>query len=130
MTKLEAPKILKNFKPSGTKGIVQTTVVYIGVDKIFNFLDNLEGGMIKKIGVNVPIIGRLSLLDGIEYLVVAGGAKLNMDTVIAFVATKFFNAGINYASSLGISAPQISSNSGSTQISPAVVTTGIGAPIG
>jgi|SRR5579872_4096488 len=129
MTKLEAPKFLRSFKPSGTKGIVQTSVVYIGVDKIFNFLDNLEGGMVKKIGVPVPIIGRLSLLDGLEYLVVAGGAKLNMDTVIAFAVTKFFNAGINYASQI-LGGNQVTAGSGSTQISPAVVTTGTGAPIG
>ena len=130
MAKLEAPKILRNFKPSGTKGIVQTSVVYIGVDKIFTFLDNLEGGMVQKIGVPVPIIGRLSLLDGIEYLVVAGGAKLNMDTVIAFAVTKFFNAGVNYASALHLGTSQVTSGSGSTQISPAVVTTGSGAAIG
>lgn len=130
MAKLEAPKVLRNFKPSGTKGIVQTSVVYIGVDKIFTFLDGLAGSPIQKIGISVPVIGRLSVLDGIEYMVVAGGAKLNMDTVIAFAVTKFFNAGVNLASGILGGGSQVTSGNGSTSISPAVVTTGTGAPIG
>lgn len=126
--KLQAPKVLQHLKPSGTKGVVQTSIVYIGLDKVLSFVDGLEGGMVQKIGVPVPIIGRLSLLDAIEYMIIAGGAKFNVDTLIAFAATKFFNAGTNLAAPF--LPKQVSSGSGSTQISPAIVTVGGGAPIG
>ena len=92
---VKAPKVLQHFKPTSTKGVVQTSVVYIGIDKIFTFLDNLEGGMIQKVGINVPLLQRVSVLDALEYLTVAGGAKLNMDAVIGFFVTKFLNYGVN-----------------------------------
>ena len=119
--------VSKHLKPSSTKGLVQTSVVFIGADKILTFIDNLAGGPTQKIGVAVPLIGRISVLDGIEYLIVAGGAKFKMDAVIGWVVTKFFNAGARSIPFLG---SQISSGSGSTQVSPAVVTTGPGAQIG
>ena len=124
---VKVPKALNAFKPSGTKGVIQTSVVYIGIDKIFTFLDNLEGGMIQKVGINVPILQRISVLDALEYLTVSGGAKMNMDAVIGFFVTKFLNYGVNVLPF----GPKSTTTAASTSaaIAPTVQITTAGAPI-
>ena len=76
------------------KGVVGTTMVYIGVDKVFNFVDDIVGSPLLKIGVNVPLMGRISVMDVITYMAVAQGFKFRTYTVIAFFANKFLNQGI------------------------------------
>lgn len=124
---VKAPKVLQHFKPTSTKGVVQTSVVYIGIDKIFTFLDNLEGGMIQKVGINIPILQRVSVLDALEYLTVAGGAKLNMDAVIGFFVTKFLNYGVNVLP-FGPRGTSTAANASAT-VAPTVQVTTAGAPI-
>jgi hypothetical protein len=128
MTKLQIPKIITKHFPAPTKGIVKTSVIYIGTDKVTNFIDGLAGAPLNKIGMNLPLIGRLDAQDVVTYLIVAGGAKLSMDLIVAFFVTKLLNQGS------GLQLPflknQLTSGSGGTNISPAVVTTGPGAAIG
>ena len=129
MTSLEAPKFIQKQIPK-VNGIVQTSIVYIGTDKVFTFADNMIGSPFQKIGVPVPVIGRISALDAVEGLTIlaAAGRKHWVNVLIGFAVTKFFNAGVNLAS--GIVGNQVSAGNGTTQVSPAVVTTGVGAPLG
>ena len=128
MTSLEPPKFISKNIPK-VSGVVQTSIAFIGTDKVFTFFDGLAGSPLQKIGVPIPLIGRISALDGFEIITImaAAGKKHWPNVAIGWVVTKFFNAGV---AGLPFIKSQVSTGSGSTQVSPAVVTTGQGAPVG
>ena len=132
MQKLQLKSLEKAFRPSSTKGIVQTSVVYIGVDKIYAFVDGLIGNRISSIGIGLPVLGSFTLRDFLEYITVARGVRFDINTIIGLLVTKFLNQGFSIAGIPGgtTSTPQITTGGGGTTVSPAVVTTGPGMPIG
>lgn len=113
-TRLALPSIIgKHFTVAGTKGVIKTSIVYIGTDRVFGFLDSIFGSPLNRLGVNLPLIGRLDLQDVITYMAVAQGFKFKTDTVIAFFVNKFLGQGTaNIGSIRGIVSPIISQPGG------------------
>lgn len=111
--KLSAPAIIQKHIPKPTKGVLPTSMVYIGVDTVFTFTDNVFGSPLQKLGANLPILGRLSIKDVLTYMSVARGFKFNTDTLIAFFINKFLSQGISSTSQIrGIISPIVSQPGG------------------
>lgn len=109
MSKLQVPNLIRKHFPAPTKGVIKTSVIYIGTDRVTNFLDSLVGSPLTRIGFDLPFIGRFDFQDVITYMIVAGGLKINTDTIIAFFVNKFLGVGTaNVGSIRGIVSPILS----------------------
>lgn len=70
-------------------GILAQSAKGIGTNRLMRFVDNtIVAGRVSSIGIPVPLIGRIDLIDGLNYLVMAGGLKLNKKGIISVVAAK------------------------------------------
>ena len=76
----------------------------IGAYRVGRFLDGLIGNRIQSIGVSLPFIGRLSVLDALMILSFKGAFKKNSMVVAAFAGDKVFNVGTSLIPGIGNSA--------------------------
>lgn len=130
MKALQVPKIIKDNVPAVTKGVIPTTMVYVGVDTVFTFIDNIVGSPLQRIGATVPLLGRFSVKDVITYMTVARGFRFNTDTAIAFFANKFLGAGQASTSQIrGIVQPIVSQPAASSGSSGVAASVTQGAPL-
>ena len=130
MVQLQVPKLIQKHVPKPTKGVIPTTMVYIGVDTVFSFIDNIVGSPLQKIGANLPFVGRFSAKDVITYMAVAQGARFNTDTVIAFFANKLLGQGISSTNQIrGIVSPIVSQPAATSGGSGVAATVTQGAPL-
>jgi len=75
----------------------------IGAYKVGRFFDGLIGNRIQAIGVSLPVIGRLSVLDALMILSFKGAFKKNSMVAAAFAGDKVFNVGTSLIPGLGMS---------------------------
>jgi len=76
----------------------------IGAYKVGRFLDGLIGNRIQAIGVSLPLVGRLSVLDAIMILSFKGAFRKNSMVAAAFAGDKVFNVGTSLIPGFGNSA--------------------------
>ena len=81
----------------------------IGAYKVGRFLDGLIGNRIQSIGINLPFIGRLSVLDALMILSFKGAFRKNSLVAAAVAGDKIFNLGTDFLGFGTNSAPQESS---------------------
>lgn len=82
-----------------SRGMVQTAVTGIGFDQVLKVVDGFVGSPMQKFGVSVPIVGRLSLVDFVNYMVHNGGkimpSKSATKGITAVVSAKLVQTGFN-----------------------------------
>ena len=82
-----------------SKGVVQTAVTGIGFDSVLKVVDSFVGSPMQKFGVSVPVVGRLSLIDFVNYMVHNGGkimpSKSATKGITAVVSAKLVQTGFN-----------------------------------
>ena len=101
MAKLALPRILTKIAPKG-RGILQNSVTGIGTAAVLQTADSFIGSPLQRFGIVIPFLGiRVSLIDGINYMIHAGGLKLKKEGLIAVGASKFVQGAITLG---GISA--------------------------
>ncbi len=83
------PKFITKHAPSAYSGIVATSIVYVGADRVGVFVDNIFGSITQRIAIGLPIIGNFSVKDLIIYAIVSKGFRYNTPTIIGFFANKF-----------------------------------------
>lgn len=87
-----------------SKGLIQTSVTGIGFDSILKVADNFIGSPMQKFGFSVPIMGRLSLVDVLNYLVHNKGKIMpskDFKGVVAVGSAKLVQTGFNVSSLVG-----------------------------
>ena len=78
-----------------TKGIVQPMVTGVGFDGIAKFVDGATGGILQSFGFNLPVVGRLSAIDLLNFYVNSGGFHFKRkEGYIAVGAAKLLQAGV------------------------------------
>lgn len=78
-----------------TKGIVQPMVTGIGFDGIAKFVDGATGGILQSFGVNVPVVGRISAIDLLNFYVNQGGFNFKRkEGYLAVAAAKLLQTGV------------------------------------
>jgi len=85
-----------------SKGMVQTAITGIGFDNLLKVTDSLIGSPMQRVGVSVPIVGRLSIIDFFNYLAhtkgkVMPGKDLQKGLTAVFSA-KLVQTGFNFRS--------------------------------
>jgi hypothetical protein len=99
-----------------TKGIVQPMITGVGFDGVAKFIDGATGGILQSFGVNVPVVGRISAIDLLNFFVNAGGFKFSRkEGYIAVGAAKLLQAGVGNIRPLNL----LGSTNVSTQSMPA-----------
>lgn len=95
-------------------GIIQAGVVGIGSYSVARFLDGLIGGRLSAIGIGLPIVGSLSVLDLIMILSFKAVMRKNSLVAAAFAGDRVFNlrTGVPGLAQLNINAQSISSTTG------------------
>lgn len=89
------PSSIMKIAPKG-KGIIQNSVTGIGTAAVLQTVDNFIGGPLQRFGVVVPFLGiRVSLIDGINYMIHAGGLKIKKNGFIAVGASKIVQGAIS-----------------------------------
>jgi len=82
-----------------SKGVVQTAVTGIGFDSVLKVVDGFIGSPMQKFGVSVPVVGRLSLIDFVNYMVHNGGkimpSKSATKGITAVASAKIVQTGFN-----------------------------------
>ena len=82
-----------------SKGVVQTAVTGIGFDSVLKVVDGFVGSPMQKFGVSVPVVGRLSLIDFVNYMVHNNGkimpSKSATKGITAVVSAKLVQTGFN-----------------------------------
>lgn len=101
MGKLPGLKVIQKNIPKAS-GVTQAAIVGIGSYKVGRFLDGLIGNRIQAIGVNLPFVGRLSVLDAMMLLAFKGSMRKNSMVAAAFAGDRILNLGQAFA---GISGP-------------------------
>lgn len=131
MSKLQVPSLIRKHFPAPTKGVVKSTVLYAGTDRVTSFIDSMFGSPLTAIGVNVPVLGRIDAQDIITYMIVAGGARFSIDVAIAYFANKLLFGPVGQAgqSSLRGLVQPIISNPGAVSTSGASSGSTQGAPL-
>lgn len=70
------PTSIMKIAPKG-KGIIQNSVTGIGTAAVLQTVDNFIGSPLQRFGITLPFLGiRVSLIDGINYMIHAGGLKI------------------------------------------------------
>ena len=82
-------KTVNKFSTKGS-GILSDSASGIGTNRLMRYVDNaFLGGRIQSIGIPVPFLGSVDLIDGFNYLVHAGGkTKISKKGIIAVSAAK------------------------------------------
>ena len=98
--------------------LIGAGVVGIGSYKIARFLDGMIGGRVQSIGIGLPIIGSLSLLDLIMVLSFKATMRKNTMVAAAVAADRVFNLAQNPAGlipniSLGSNVNSLGNSAGS-----------------
>lgn len=103
--------------------LIGAGVVGIGSYKIARFLDGMIGNRVQNIGINLPFVGSLSVLDILMLTAFKATMRKNSMVAAAFAGDRVFNLAQNPASLIpGLSFG--SSGSGVTQSAPATATGG------
>ena len=76
---------------------IGAAVVGIGGYKIARFLDNMLGNRVQSIGIGLPIVGSISLLDLVMLLSFKATMRKNTMVVAAFAGDRIFNLAQNPA---------------------------------
>jgi|SRR3990167_6638984 len=87
----------------------------IGAYKVGRFLDGLIGNRIQSIGVNLPLVGRLSVLDVMMILSFKGAFRKNSMVAAAFAGDRVFNVGTSLIPGMGGSSTSIAPPTGTSQ---------------
>jgi len=99
------PSSIMKIAPKG-KGVIQNSVTGIGTAAVLQTVDNFIGGPLQRFGMVVPFLGiRISLIDGINYMIHAGGLKVKKNGFIAVGASKIVQGAISLpgvGSALGV----------------------------
>lgn len=82
----------------------------IGAYKVGRFLDGLIGNKIQSIGVTMPFVGRLSLLDALLVLSFKSAYRKNSMVAAAFAGDKIFNLGSSFLGLGTSSGPTVASS--------------------
>lgn len=78
-----------------TKGIVQPMVTGIGFDGIAKFVDGATGGIMQSFGINLPVVGRVSAIDALNFYVNSGGFHFKRkEGYLAVLAAKLLQTGV------------------------------------
>ena len=77
--------------------LIGAGVVGIGSYKIARFLDGMIGNRVQSIGIGLPIVGSLSLLDLLMLLSFKATMRKNTMVAAAFVGDRVFNLAQNPA---------------------------------
>lgn len=84
----QVSKTARKFSTEGT-GVLTQSAKGIGTNRLMRFVDNtIVGGRISSVGIPVPFIGRIDLVDGLNYMVHAGGLKFNKKGIVSLIAAK------------------------------------------
>ena len=92
MAKLPGVEIIQKQLPKASN-LTGAAIVGIGSYSVARFLDNLIGNRIQSIGINLPFVGRLSVLDALMILSFKGTMRKNSMVAAAFAGDKIFNLG-------------------------------------
>ncbi len=83
-------------KRKNVSSMIRTSFSGIGVDQGLTFADNiLFKGTLQSVGVTLPILGRVSLIDSINFIAHNNGSIMpkNIKPVIALAAARVVKAG-------------------------------------
>ena len=91
-------KSVSKFVPT-SKGVVQNSVSGIGADQLLKIVDNMIGSPMQSFGITLPILGRVSVVDGLNYLVHNKGKLMpdkSFNGIIAVGSAKLVQTGFNF----------------------------------
>ena len=88
-------KPIQKALPKATN-LTGAAITGIGAYRVGRFLDGLIGNRIQSIGVNLPVVGRLSVLDALMILSFKGAFRKNSMVAAAFAGDKVFNVGTSF----------------------------------
>ena len=97
-------QVLSSLKKSvpTSKGAVQTAGTGIGFEQVLKVVDGFIGSPMQKFGVSVPVVGRLSLVDFVNYVVHNNGkimpSKSATKGITAVASAKLVQTGFNVRS--------------------------------
>ena len=92
-------------------------VTGIGFDGIAKFVDGATGGILQSFGVNLPVVGRISAIDLLNFYVNSGGFHFKRkEGYLAVGAAKLLQTGVGNIRPLNL----LGANQVSTQTIPAV----------
>lgn len=95
-------KFVSNFEAGG-RSVIGTAAGGIGSDILMKTIDNVTGGNVQRLAsINIPFLGPVGLIDAFNYMIYAGGAKINKRGIIAVVAAKVATGAITSVGSLNI----------------------------
>ena len=96
--------------------LISAGVVGIGGYSIARFVDGLIGGRLQAIGIGLPIIGSISVLDLVMLLSFKATMRKNTMVAAAFAGDRIFNLrqGVPGLSGLNLSTAGLSSAAGPT----------------
>jgi len=103
-------------KKSGMQ-IVSTSISGVGFDQVGKVLDNFIGSPFQRFGVTLPVVGRLSVLDMVNYLVHNRGRLVpgkDFRGPIAVLAAKGVQTGFNLGNISGLFGGQTLQQEGGT----------------
>ena len=102
--KLASSTVLNPIKKNlpHANNLIGAGVVGIGGYKIARFLDGMLGNRIQSIGIGLPLVGNLSLLDLIMLLSFKATMRKNTWVAAAFAGDRIFNLAQNPSSLLSL----------------------------
>lgn len=78
-----------------TKGIVQPIITGIGFDAVAKAIDGMTGGILQSFGVNLPVVGRISAIDALNFYVNQGGFHFKRkEGYLAVAGAKLLQTGV------------------------------------
>lgn len=100
-----------------TRNIPQSMIVGAGAYRAARFLDGLIGNRVQSIGIPLPFIGSLSLLDLFMVATFKAAMKRNSNVAAAVAGDRLLNLGQSLSQITGITAMQSSNKNSPTSTS-------------
>lgn len=100
-----------------TRNIPQSMIVGAGAYRAARFLDGLIGNRVQSIGIPLPFIGSLSLLDLFMVATFKAAMKRNSNVAAAVAGDRLLNLGQSLSQITGIAAMQSSNKNSPTSTS-------------
>lgn len=79
-----------------TRGIVQPMITGVGFDAVAKFADGFFGGFVQGFGMNLPYVGRISLIDVLNFVAHNKGFHFKRkEGYLAVLSAKLLQTGVN-----------------------------------
>lgn len=97
MNQLPGLKFVEKNVPK-SKGLVQTAITGVGFDAVAKVVDGFVGAPLQRFGITLPVMGRVSIIDFVNFAVHNRGLKLKKEGFIAVGSAKLVQTGFNVGS--------------------------------